>query len=47
LPATGGFYNWQNTTTAGITIPGGSDQIVRFALSASRAMLNHVDFVQG
>lgn len=32
---------------AGITIPGGSDQIVRFMLSASSAMLNYVDFVQG
>ncbi|MHC4374786.1 MAG: hypothetical protein ACYSOQ_08035 [Planctomycetota bacterium] len=47
MPATDGFNNWQDTTMAGITIPGGSDQIVRFALSASRAMLNHVDFVQG
>ncbi|MHC4257835.1 MAG: GDSL-type esterase/lipase family protein [Planctomycetota bacterium] len=46
LPATGGFYNWQDTTMAGVEIPDGSDQIMRFTLSSSSAMLNYVDFVQ-
>jgi hypothetical protein len=46
LPATGGFNNWQDTTISGITIPDGSDRIVRFTLDSSSAMLNYVDFVQ-
>jgi len=46
LPATGGFSNWQDTTISGVTIPAGSDQIVRFTLDSSVAVLNYVDFVQ-
>jgi hypothetical protein len=45
LPATGGFNNWQETTIAGITIPGGSDRTLGFNLDESTAMLNYVDFV--
>ena len=45
LPATDGFGDWQDTTMAGFEIPGDSNQIVRFALDASTAMLNYVDFV--
>jgi hypothetical protein len=46
LPATGSFNNWQDTTLSGVTIPAGSDQIVRFTLDSSVAVLNYVDFVQ-
>ncbi|MHC5160427.1 MAG: carbohydrate-binding domain-containing protein [Planctomycetota bacterium] len=45
LPTTGGFYNWQDTTIAGINIPGGSDRTLAFNLDTSTAMLNYVDFV--
>ncbi|MHC5092790.1 MAG: carbohydrate-binding domain-containing protein [Planctomycetota bacterium] len=46
LPTTGGFYNWQDTTIAGINIPGGSDRTLAFNLDTSTAMLNYVEFVQ-
>ncbi|MHC5084636.1 MAG: carbohydrate-binding domain-containing protein [Planctomycetota bacterium] len=46
LPTTGGFNSWQDTTISGVEIPDGSDQILRFTLSESSAMLNYVDFLQ-
>ena len=45
LSVTGGWYNWQNTAVAEVSLPGGS-HVLRFTLSGSGTLLNFVDFIR-
>ena len=46
LPATGGFYNFEDTAVPNVYLPGGDEQILRVVLNTSTALLNYIDFVR-
>ena len=45
IPATGGWQSWQTVTLPEVSIPGGSNQLLRLTIGGGSFNLNYVDFV--